>query len=45
MEFIEELKWRGLVKDVTDYEGLSRGFEDTLRPFTAALIQRLILCM
>ena len=22
MEFIEELKWRGLVKDVTDLDGL-----------------------
>ena len=22
MNFIEELKWRGLVKDVTDYDGL-----------------------
>ena len=22
MDFLEELQWRGLVKDVTDYEGL-----------------------
>ncbi len=27
MNFIEELKWRGLVKDVTDYDGLVKALE------------------
>ena len=31
MEFIEELKWRGLVKDCTDVEGLA---ERLKRPMT-----------
>ena len=28
MNFIEELKWRGLVKDVTDYDGLVNALND-----------------
>lgn len=29
MKFIDELKWRGLVKDVTDVEGLEKKLEDS----------------
>ena len=28
MEFLEELKWRGLVKDCTDYDGLKKRLKD-----------------
>ena len=34
MNFIEELQWRGLVKDVTDFDGLT----ETLKSFTTNLI-------
>lgn len=30
MNFIEELKWRGLVKDVTDYDGLVNALHDSM---------------
>ncbi len=30
MNFIEELKWRGLVKDVTDYDGLVNALNDSM---------------
>ncbi len=53
MEFIEELKWRGLVKDVTDYEGLSEklktptviycGFDPTADSLHVGHLQQIIL--
>ncbi len=30
MNFIEELKWRGLVKDVTDYDGLVNALQNSM---------------
>lgn len=53
MEFIEELKWRGLVKDVTDYEGLVEalkspvtvycGFDPTADSLHVGHLQQIIL--
>lgn len=53
MEFIEELKWRGLVKDCTDYEGLVEqlktptviycGFDPTADSLHVGHLQQIIL--
>lgn len=53
MDFIEELKWRGLVKDVTDYEGLVEtlknpttvycGFDPTADSLHVGHLQQIIL--
>lgn len=53
MEFIEELKWRGLVKDVTDYDGLVEalktpltvycGFDPTADSLHVGHLQQIIL--
>lgn len=53
MNFIEELKWRGLVKDVTDYEGLVKklkehstvycGFDPTADSLHVGHLQQIIL--
>jgi tyrosyl-tRNA synthetase len=53
MNFIEELKWRGLVKDVTDYEGLVNalngkmtvycGFDPTADSLHVGHLQQIIL--
>ncbi len=53
MEFIEELKWRGLVKDVTDFEGLVEalktsqtvycGFDPTADSLHVGHLQQIIL--
>ncbi|MGM9941120.1 MAG: tyrosine--tRNA ligase [Bulleidia sp.] len=53
MEFIEELKWRGLVKDVTDPEGLAEtlknpttvycGFDPTADSLHVGHLQQIIL--
>lgn len=53
MDFIEELKWRGLVKDVTDYDGLTEalkkpqtvycGFDPTADSLHVGHLQQIIL--
>lgn len=53
MDFIEELKWRGLVKDVTDYDGLVEqlktattvycGFDPTADSLHVGHLQQIIL--
>ena len=53
MNFIEELKWRGLVKDVTDYDGLVEqlktpttvycGFDPTADSLHVGHLQQIIL--
>ncbi|MCH3961192.1 MAG: tyrosine--tRNA ligase [Solobacterium sp.] len=53
MELIDELKWRGLVKDVTDYEGLTEalktpqtvycGFDPTADSLHVGHLQQIIL--
>ena len=54
MDFIEELKWRGLVKDVTDYDGLVKalhegrqtvycGFDPTADSLHVGHLQQIIL--
>lgn len=53
MEFIDELKWRGLVKDVTDYDGLVNalkgnvtvycGFDPTADSLHVGHLQQIIL--
>ncbi|MGP1376725.1 MAG: tyrosine--tRNA ligase [Bulleidia sp.] len=53
MNFLEELKWRGLVKDVTDYDGLLRqldkpttvycGFDPTADSLHVGHLQQIIL--
>lgn len=53
MEFFEELKWRGLVKDVTDVEGLKQqlrkpttvycGFDPTANSLHVGHLQQIIL--
>ena len=53
MEFIEELKWRGLVKDVTDLDGLVEtlktpttvycGFDPTADSLHVGHLQQIIL--
>ncbi len=53
MEFIEELQWRGLVKDVTDYDGLVNalkgnvtvycGFDPTADSLHVGHLQQIIL--
>ena len=53
MDFIEELKWRGLVKDVTDYDGLCEalktpqtvycGFDPTADSLHVGHLQQIIL--
>ncbi len=53
MEFIEELQWRGLVKDVTDFEGLKEtlkqpvtiycGFDPTADSLHVGHLQQIIL--
>ncbi len=55
MKFIEELKWRGLVKDVTDDEGLKKhletsrvvycGFDPTASSLHIGHLQQLILLL
>ena len=44
MNFIEELQWRGLVKDCTDKEGLGEQLKNP-RQSTVDLIQQQILSM
>lgn len=53
MRFIEELKWRGLVKDCTDYDALSErlekpatiycGFDPTADSLHVGHLQQIIL--
>ena len=53
MEFIEELKWRGLVKDCTDYDGLVEklktpttvycGFDPTADSLHVGHLQQILL--
>ena len=33
MDFLQELKWRGLVKDCTDFEGLQEKLKGTVTAY------------